>query len=127
MVAVPDNHTTSILKGVEERIKVERELTKVGEEVDSNHSFKATTNGGRESSLERNLLQDADADNSLDENLLQEISNSHGNLDKNMLQNIDNSHKRNLLQEADADNSLDKNLMQEINNFHEGVIKQYLL
>ena len=87
---------------MEKRIKLERELTKVEEEVDSKHSFSATTNKGRESSLERNLLQDAD--NSLDENLLQEINNSHENLDEN------------LLQDADVDNSLDKNLLQEINN-----------
>ena len=94
MVTAPDDHTTNILEGREERIKVEKELTKVEEEVDSNHSFNATTNEDRESSLERNLLQEADADNSLDKNLLQKINNSYGEaIEQNMLQDaeVDNS------------------------------------
>ena len=64
LVAVPDNHETNLLECVKERVKVERELTKIEKEVDSNHSFNATTNEDRESSLERNLPQDADANDS---------------------------------------------------------------
>ena len=65
MVTVPDDHTANLL-GLEETVKVEKELTKMEEKVDSNHSFNATTSKGGELSLEINLLQDADAVNSLD-------------------------------------------------------------
>ena len=70
---IPNERATNILEDAEERVKIEREFTETEEEVDSNHSFNATTNEGRESDLARNLLQDAD--NSLDENLLQEKNN----------------------------------------------------
>ena len=84
------------------------------------------------------MLQDADADNSIDENLLQGINNSHEHLDEdlfqdkdrsyeqNLLQDVDNSYERNLLQDTDENNSLDENLLQEINNSSGGAIEQNL-
>ena len=78
--------------------------------------FNAITNEGKESNLARNLLQDADADNSLDKNLLQEINNSHEYLNEDLLQDTDSAYEQNLLQDTAVDNSLDKNLWQEINN-----------
>ena len=106
-----NERATNILEDAEERVKIEREFTEIEKEVDSNHSFNATTNEGRESDLARNLLPDAD--NSLDENLLQEKYNFHEYLD------TDSAYEQNLLQDTDVDNSLDENLLQEINNSHE--------
>ena len=121
---IPNERATNILENAEERIKLEGEIT---EEVDSNHSFSATTNEGRESDFTRNLLQDADVDNSLDENLLQEINNSHEYLGDDLLQDTDSVRERNLLQDTDVDNSSDENLLQEINNSQEEIIEQNLL
>ena len=69
----------------------------------------------RESDFTRNLLQDADADNSLDKNLLQEVNNSHKYLDDDLLRDTDGAYEQNMLQDTDVDNYSDKNLLQEIN------------
>ena len=109
---IPNKRATNILEDAEERVKVEREVREI-EKVDSNHSFNATTNEGRESDVTRNLLKDADAENSLDKNLLQEI-------------------EQNLLQEAEVDNfnrdAIEQTLLQEagLGNFSEDDIEQYL-
>ena len=87
---IPNERTTNILEDAAERVKIEREVTEIGEEFDSNHSFNATRNEGRESEFTRNLLQDADTDTSLDKNLLQEINNSHEYLDDDLLRDTDN-------------------------------------
>ena len=86
-----------------ERVKVARELTEAEEEVDSNDSLSATTNEGRDSNLKRILLQDANADNSLNKYLLQEINNSYEQLDENLLQDTDSSYEQNQLQDTDVD------------------------
>ena len=75
----------------------------------------------------RNLLQDADVDNSLDENLLQEINNSHEYLSDDLLRDTDSAQEQNLLQDTDVDNSSDENLLQEINNSPREIIEQNLL
>ena len=119
---ISNERTTNILEGAEERVKVEIE-----EEVDLNHSFNATTNEGREPDFTKNLLQDADADNSLDENLLQEINTSHEYLDDDPLRDTDSAYEQNLLQDTDVDNFSDENLLQEINNSRKEIIEKNLL